>query len=151
VRPVAVDPEIRLPVPARLPEDYVAEVSQRLVLYKRLAGALDDAELERIRDEILDRYGPLPEEARNLLGVIRVKIRARSLGIQVVEAAKGSLVLTASTASRVDAGLLLRLLSDPRSGIRVLPDQKIATPLPSREPAAVFETAERLLERLAAA
>ena len=39
------------------------EVSQRLVLYKRLASAPDDADVERIRDELLDRYGPLPGEA----------------------------------------------------------------------------------------
>jgi transcription-repair coupling factor (superfamily II helicase) len=53
-----IDPEIRLPVPARLPEKYVPTVNERLVLYKRLASCRDDAEVDRLRDEILDRYGP---------------------------------------------------------------------------------------------
>ena len=50
---IEVDPEIRLPVPARLPEEYVSEVGQRLVLYKRLASAPDEADLGRIVDELL--------------------------------------------------------------------------------------------------
>jgi len=44
-------------------EDYVPDVSQRLVLYKRLASAPDQADADRIRDELLDRFGPLPDAA----------------------------------------------------------------------------------------
>jgi transcription-repair coupling factor (superfamily II helicase) len=73
----AIEPEIRLPVPALLPEGYVPEVSQRLALYKQLSGARDDDELGALRGEILDRYGPLPVEAENLVEVIRLKIRCR--------------------------------------------------------------------------
>jgi transcription-repair coupling factor (superfamily II helicase) len=78
-----IDPEIRLPVPARLPEKYVPTVNERLVLYKRLASCRDDAEVDRLRDEILDRYGPLPPDAHHLLEVIRLKIQARALGVAV--------------------------------------------------------------------
>ncbi|HXV36087.1 MAG TPA: transcription-repair coupling factor, partial [Myxococcota bacterium] len=91
-----VDPEIRLPVTARLPESYVSAVSQRLVLYKRLASCRDDAEIDRIRDELLDRYGALPDEAQNLFEVIRLKAHARRLGIAAVDLAKGEIVLTAA-------------------------------------------------------
>ncbi|MBW2272385.1 MAG: transcription-repair coupling factor, partial [Deltaproteobacteria bacterium] len=57
IHEVEIDPEIQLPVEARLPEDYVSDVSQRLVLYKRLSSARDEEEVARIRDEVLDRYG----------------------------------------------------------------------------------------------
>ncbi len=89
-----VDPEIRLPIPARLPEAYVASVNQRLVLYKRLSSCRDDAEVDGIRDELLDRFGALPVEAQNLLEVIRLKIVARKLGILAIDAQRGELVVT---------------------------------------------------------
>ena len=88
-----IDPEIKLPVIGRLPEDYVGDVSQRLVLYKRLSSARDENEVALIRDELLDRFGRLPREAENLLEVIRLKILARRLGILRVETQRGELVL----------------------------------------------------------
>ncbi len=138
VREISVDPEIRLSVAARLPDDYVAAVSQRLVLYKRLASAADDEELARIRDEILDRYGPLPRETENLLDVIRVKIAARRLGVAAVDVVKGELVLTAAETSRVDPTTLLDLITRTGSAVRVTPDRKIRAPLPDSSPRALF-------------
>jgi transcription-repair coupling factor (superfamily II helicase) len=125
-------------VAARLPDDYVAAVSQRLVLYKRLASAADDEELARIRDEILDRYGPLPLETENLLDVIRVKIAARHLGVAAVDVVKGDLVLTAAETSRVDPTTLLDLITRTGSAVRVTPDRKIRAPLPDSSPRALF-------------
>ena len=149
-RQVEVDPEIRLPVPARLPEEYVAAVSQRLVLYKRLASCRDAAEVELIRDELLDRFGPFPKEAENLLHVIQIKILARRLGIAVVEMARGEIVLTAGESTRVDPKRLLNLLRQGGSGLRVAPNHKIYAPAPtSRDPVALFGATRRLLENLA--
>ena len=144
-----LDPEIRLPVPARLPEDYVPDVSQRLVLYKRLASAPDDADVDRIRDELLDRFGSCPDEAANLLAVIRLKIAARRLGIAAVDVAGDDLVLTAADQTRVDPTRLVNLLTHPTLGIRVAPNHKIFAPLPQSDDAdALFEAAHRLLAQL---
>jgi transcription-repair coupling factor (superfamily II helicase) len=144
-----VDPEIRLPVPARLPEDFVAAVGQRLVLYKRLASCREEGEVDRIRDEILDRFGVLPVEAENLFEVIRLKIVARKLGVAAIDLANGELVLTAAESSRVDPSKLMSLLTQAGGGMRVAPDHKIYAPVPSDEPAQLFNAARRLLENLA--
>ena len=149
VREISIDPEIRLSVAARLPDDYVGAVSQRLVLYKRLASAADDEELARIRDEILDRYGPLPLEAENLLDVIRVKIAARGLGVAAVDVVKGELVLTAAETSRVDPKTLFDLITRTGSAVRVTPDRKIRAPLPDPSPRALFATVDELFALLA--
>ena len=144
-----LDPEIRLPVPARLPEDYVPDVSQRLVLYKRLASAPDDTDVDRIRDELLDRFGPCPDETANLLAVIRLKIAARRLGIATVDVAGEDLVLTAADTTRVDPTRLVNLLTHPTLGIRVAPNHKIFAPLPrSGDSEALFAAAHRLLAQL---
>jgi transcription-repair coupling factor (superfamily II helicase) len=146
-----VDPEIRLPVAAKLPEDYVSDVSQRLVLYKRLASAPEDADVDRIRDELLDRFGPCPEEATNLLAVIRLKIAARRLGVAAVDVAGGELVLTAAESTRIDPRRLVNLLTHPTAGIRVAPNHKIYARLPDDVgPDALFGAAHALLTQLAA-
>src|SRR5690606_30838016 len=145
-----VDPEIRLPVAAKLPEDYVPDVSQRLVLYKRLASAPDDADVDRIRDELLDRFGPCPEEAANLLAVIRLKIAARRLGVAAVHVAGDQIVLRAAATSHSDPRRLVNLLPLPTAGIRVAPNHRIYAPLPDDpSPGAVFDAAHALLAQLA--
>jgi transcription-repair coupling factor (superfamily II helicase) len=143
-----VDPEIRLPVSARLPDDYVSAVSQRLVLYKRLASCRDDAEVDRIRDELLDRYGVLPSDAENLFEVIRLKIRARRLGVASVDLSNGEIVLTAAEQSKVDPKRLLNLLHQAGGGLRVAPDHKIYARAPQGDPSALFAAARNLLANL---
>ncbi len=63
-RPLAAATEIELHVPALLPEDYVADVHVRLALYKRIAAAADDAALEEMTAELVDRFGELPAAAQ---------------------------------------------------------------------------------------
>ncbi|MEB2345251.1 MAG: transcription-repair coupling factor [Deltaproteobacteria bacterium] len=151
-RPPAVDPEIRLPVAARLPDDYVPDVSQRLVLYKRLASAPDEADVDRIRDELLDRFGPCPPETANLLAVIRLKIAARRLGVAAVDLAGDQIVLTAAETTRIDPRRLVNLLTHPTAGIRVAPNHRIYAPVAgdARDPEHLFGAAHALLGQLAA-
>jgi transcription-repair coupling factor (superfamily II helicase) len=143
-----VDPEIRLPIPARLPEEYVADVRQRLVLYKRLAGAPDAESVDRLRDELLDRFGPLPSEALNLLGVIRLKVAARALGIASIALDGGDLVLAASSASRVDPARLVALVRS-RGEVQVLPDHRVRAPAPDRSVEGLLARAHWLIGELA--
>ena len=145
-----LDPEIRLPVSARLPEDYVADVNQRLVLYKRLASCREDAEVDRIRDELLDRFGPLPDEATHLTEVIRLKIMARRLGVVAVDASDDEIVLTAGEQSKVDPERLVNLLTQANGGLRVTPGHKIYAAAPVHDPAGLFEAARKLFMNLGA-
>jgi transcription-repair coupling factor (superfamily II helicase) len=149
VRPLDIDPEIKLPIPARLPESYVSDVSQRLVLYKRLAGAPDPEVAEELRDELLDRFGPLPTESENLVDVIRLKIAARDLGIVKLELVGEEIVVTAAPTSRVDPALLVELVTGPRGEIRVMPDQRVCARIEGTTPAQLFGRAHWLLDQLA--
>jgi transcription-repair coupling factor (superfamily II helicase) len=147
-REIEIDPEIRLPIPARLPESFVAAVNQRLVLYKRLASCREPEDVERIRDEILDRFGALPVEAENLFQVIRLKIQARKLGVAAIDLVDGELVLTAAATTQVDPGRLLSLLAQAGTGLRVAPGQKIYAPAPRGKPERLFDAARKLLANL---
>ena len=74
--------EIDLHLPALIPSDYLPDVHSRLVLYKRIASARDANELQDLREEMIDRFGPLPLPLLNLLRLARLKQRARTLGIR---------------------------------------------------------------------
>jgi transcription-repair coupling factor (superfamily II helicase) len=145
-----IDPEIKLPVVGRLPEDYVPDVSQRLVLYKRLSSARDENEVALIRDELLDRFGRLPAEANNLLEVILLKIAARRLGIVRIETARGEIVLQVAPKSQIDPDRLFQLLSHARSGLRVTPEQRLIAKAPGPEGGAeaLFDATRTLLRKL---
>ncbi len=78
--------EVNLHVPALLPASYCSDVQERLSLYKRLADTESDEQLEALREELVDRFGELPEPARALLESHRVRLAARPLGVARVDA-----------------------------------------------------------------
>jgi transcription-repair coupling factor (superfamily II helicase) len=66
-------PEIQLGISAFIPEEYIQDVHQRLVLYKRISLAGNTEDIDRIADELKDCYGPLPQNVENLLQVIHIR------------------------------------------------------------------------------
>jgi transcription-repair coupling factor (superfamily II helicase) len=84
--PLGVTTEINLHVPARLPDGYCSDVHERLVLYKRLASVESADELDALQEELVDRFGPLPEPARALVACHRLRLVARPLGVTKVDA-----------------------------------------------------------------
>ena len=79
--PLAAVAEINLHLPALLPEDYCADIHERLVLYKRLANCETAAELDGLHEELIDRFGLLPEAAQTLLAIHRLRLETRRYGI----------------------------------------------------------------------
>ncbi|WNG86515.1 transcription-repair coupling factor [Mycobacterium sp. ITM-2016-00317] len=77
---------IDLPVDAHLPPDYIGSDRLRLEAYRRLAAAPDDAAVDSVVDELVDRYGPLPEPALRLVAVARLRLLARAHGVTEIGA-----------------------------------------------------------------
>ena len=91
--PFNVATEVNLHAPALLPEIYCGDVHERLVLYKRLANCSTDEELERLTEELVDRFGPLPEPTRVLLECHKLRIQGAPLGVQKIDAAPSAIVV----------------------------------------------------------
>jgi len=91
--PLGVTTEINLHVPALLPDDYCSDVHERLVLYKRFANCEDLEALERLREELIDRFGTLPDAARALVECHRLRILGRPLGIARIDATDSAVQL----------------------------------------------------------
>ena len=83
---VDVSTEVNLHVSALLPASYCSDVHERLSLYKRLADTESVEQLDALREELVDRFGELPEPARALLECHRVRLAARPLGVARVDA-----------------------------------------------------------------
>ena len=108
--------EVKLHMPALIPEDYLPDINGRLILYKRIAAAADDGELRELQVEMIDRFGLLPAQVKNLFAVAQLRLRAQQLGIRAIEAGPEGGSIDFNTNTRVHPISLVRLVqSDPRS------------------------------------
>jgi len=112
--PLSVATEVNLHAPALLPETYCGDVHERLVLYKRLANCSSDEELERLTEELVDRFGPLPDPTRVLLECHRLRIQGAPLGVQKIDAGPGGIVVQFVPQPPVDSRRVLSLVQSSR-------------------------------------
>jgi len=113
-RPLEVATEVNLHAPALLPETYCGDVHERLVLYKRLANCGSEEELERLTEELVDRFGPLPDPARVLLECHKLRIQGAPLGVQKIDAAPSGIVVQFVAEPPVEAMRVLALVQSSR-------------------------------------
>jgi len=115
----SVEPVISVAEEGFVPEDYVPEVNQRLAFYKRLAGATGDTEIEDIRAELVDRFGPLPEPTRRLLDIVRIRVAARALRIEKIEAGEGRALITFAPSTDVEPARLVHAIQASRGRLKM--------------------------------
>lgn len=84
--PQHVGAEIDLQIPAFIPEAYLGDVHARLVLYKRISSAKTANELDELKVEMIDRFGVLPDQTKNLFAITLIKLQAQKLGIKTIKA-----------------------------------------------------------------
>ncbi len=112
--PLGVTTEINLHVPALLTNAYCPDVHERLVLYKRLANANTDDELDTLQEELIDRFGLLPEQGEALISCHRLRIMAKPLGIIKIDASDSSIQLQFNIKADLDPMKLVSLLQRDR-------------------------------------
>jgi len=109
-KPLQHGAEIDLQIPALLPDDYIPDVHTRLVQYKRIASAAGNEALRELQVEMIDRFGLLPDPAKNLFAVTTLKLRIQPLGIKRIEAGpKGGRILF-DTEPKIDPAHLIKLI-----------------------------------------
>jgi transcription-repair coupling factor (superfamily II helicase) len=107
--------QLNLGIDTRIPDDYIADMSQRLRTYKRIASARSDEELNRISEEVADRYGRLPMPVENLFNYARVRREAERLGFISIDRVGESLAIKLGEKARVEPESLLKLLGENKS------------------------------------
>ncbi|WP_422911785.1 transcription-repair coupling factor [Pseudomonas sp. MAC6] len=147
-QPLGGGPEINLRVPALIPEDYLPDVHARLILYKRIANAVDEDGLKELQVEMIDRFGLLPEPTKNLVRITLLKLQAEKLGIKKIDAGPqgGRLEFAADTC--VDPLTLIKLIQSQPTRYKFEGATLFRFLVPMERPEERFNTLEALLERL---
>jgi transcription-repair coupling factor (superfamily II helicase) len=129
--PLEVNTEINLHAPALLPADYVHDVHERLVLYKRLANCDSQEELDALREELIDRFGNTPEAARSLIESHRLRILGKPLGIARIDASDAAILLQFVPRPPIEPAKVLKLVQSRRNYRLAGQDRlRIEAPLP---------------------
>ncbi len=144
-----IKPEIHLGLPAFIPDSYVPDTHRRLVTYKKLSMAASDEELLDTKEEMLDCYGPLPEEVQNLVQVISLRNLMKSLMAEKMEYDGRNMILVIHKSSPIDPLRLIELARKKWKGMRFSPDHRLFIPMPDLHEWQVIEAAQGLLGELA--
>jgi transcription-repair coupling factor (superfamily II helicase) len=120
-----VDPELSFDVAALLPEVYVPEVGVRLSLYKRLASAIDEAHVLGIAEEMEDRFGPPPPEAKRLIHMMSLKTELRRMRVLGCEANARQVTLHLREDTTLDPKKISELVAQRKSPYRLSPDMRL--------------------------
>ncbi len=102
--------EIDLGIPALIPDDYVYDIHQRLMLYKRISSASDQATLDELRVELIDRFGLLPDYLKNLFSVTEIKLAAQDMGITSIEAVDSGIKIKFNEQPNINHVKLIELI-----------------------------------------
>ena len=102
--------EIDLHIPALIPEVYLADVQLRLQFYKRIASAKNFTELDEIQVEMIDRFGLLPQQLKNLIAITELKLQAMALGIIKIDASEQSGRLEFSEKPHINPDKVIKLI-----------------------------------------
>jgi transcription-repair coupling factor (superfamily II helicase) len=144
-RPLDAGPEVELHLPALIPEDYVPDVHLRLVLYKRIASVAAAEELDDLKAELIDRFGPLPPYTVSLLKIAQLKLRAAKLGIRKIDAGAASGHLIFEEQNAVDPKRVLKLVQGRPKEYRLEGPLKLRFTHDARTEEKLFEKIEQLL------
>ncbi len=128
--PLGATSEIKLHVPALLPSTYCGDVQERLSLYKRLASCSTRAALDNLHEELIDRFGQLPEPAQALLETHRLRIAAKSLGIIKIDASEVAIALQFVPNPPIDPMRIIDMVQKNRH-IKLTGQDKLRIEVPS--------------------
>ncbi len=117
--------EVELRIPALLPEDYIADVNTRLSLYKQLASCDTKAGIDEFQIECIDRFGLLPDAAKNLIAVAELKLIAKDLGILKMEMTSAGGTIEFREQTKVDPGFIIKLVQTQPKTFKFEGSQKL--------------------------
>jgi transcription-repair coupling factor (superfamily II helicase) len=121
--PLAATTEIKLHLPALLPADYCADVHERLTLYKRLANCRSVDEIDGMTEELVDRFGRLPDAARALIETHRLRILSQPLGILKIDASGEAIAIQFVPSPPIPPERIIRYLQSRRDAKLAGPDR----------------------------
>ncbi len=141
--------QMSLGIALRIDESYIEEENQRLRMYKRIAGVENEAAVDDVRKELVDRYGPPPASVEHLLEAARLRIECEKIGVAQVDRKRDQLHIRFTESAAIDPGRLMKLVAkNAKRGAQFTPQGVLRFPLNSTKPEEVLIEVRLLLEEL---
>jgi len=118
-------PTINLGLSVLIPEYYVSDLPLRMGLYRRASSMEDEEEIDSFAAELVDRFGPMPEEVRNLIHTLGIKRRCKQAGIERIDVGPKGAVLTFHKNQFAKPDALIAFVTRRITSLKIRPDQKL--------------------------
>ena len=119
-------PQINLGMPVLIPDTYIPDLNLRLSIYRRIAELADKQEIESFAAELIDRFGPLPEDVENLLKLVEIKQFCRLAGVARIDAGPKGALLAFHPSTKINITKLVQYISKHPGNVKLRPeDQKL--------------------------
>ncbi len=142
--------QLNLGISLRIDEDYIAEENQRLRIYKKIAGAADEATVNDVRAELEDRYGELPANVQRLLQAASLRLACERVGASQVDRKRDQVLIRFTGQASIDPGRLMKMVAqNAKKGAQFTPQGVLRFPLRATEPREVLAEIGELLDLLA--
>src|SRR5262249_30930003 len=143
-------PQISIGMPVLIPEDYVPDLSVRLGLYRRIADLIEAREIDAFAAELVDRFGPLPDEVKNLLDLVAIKRFCVAAGIEKIDAGPKGAVVAIPDNRFAKPEKLVRFIKEQAGTVKVRPDQRLVYRRDWRDERARLRGVNQLVKSVAA-
>ncbi|MFA5627918.1 MAG: transcription-repair coupling factor [Thiohalomonadaceae bacterium] len=147
-RPLDHGTEIDLHIPALIPDDYLPDVHSRLIMYKRIASAKSLEELRDLQVEMIDRFGLLPTQSKNLIHITELKLQASPLGIRKIELGPAGGRITFNPQPNIDGLKIIRLIQDQAKTYQLNGQERLRISKEMPDAESRFALLEELLKHL---
>ncbi|MBI2735183.1 MAG: transcription-repair coupling factor [Rhodospirillales bacterium] len=118
-------PQLNLGIPVLLPEEYIADLSVRMGLYRRIGALANQAEIDSFAAELVDRFGKMPPEAEFLLNTVALKVLCRAAGVDRIDAGEKAVVLSLHDNKFAKPDKLIAWLQKNAPLVRLRPDHRV--------------------------
>ncbi|CAM3033155.1 Transcription-repair coupling factor [Legionella steigerwaltii] len=146
--PMHQGPEIDLRISAIIPDEYIPDIHNRLIMYKRIANAKTKEQLHDLQIELIDRFGLLPQQVKHLLLITELKLKAEKMGIQKISAGAQQGKLEFSEKPTIDPGILINLIQVHAKRYQMEGPQRLRFTLDSTSPEERIFEISALLNKL---
>jgi transcription-repair coupling factor (superfamily II helicase) len=144
-----LEPEINVTLSAHIPESYIGDIDQRLSVYRRFANIGDLDEISPLKEELIDRYGKLPDELGNLLFKMILKVLCVKAGVKRLDLNGKDLLLHLSPDHQVNPHGIVSLVVSNQKKFRLTPEDVLKTKIAGSGPWGRLNQAKNILKEIA--
>jgi transcription-repair coupling factor (superfamily II helicase) len=148
--PDAWTPQINIGASVLIPETYVEDLNIRMSLYRRVAELEEPIDIEAFAAELIDRFGAIPEEVKNLLDIVAIKQLCRKAGVAQVDAGPKGVVIAFRNNNPPNVPALMKWIQSKIGTVKLRPDQKLTVLREWFSPAQRAKGVTGLMKELAA-